>query len=78
MFDDVSYAVRFENGLYYTGFEYNPTEIPESTEIEKACLYSMDWQIPKDIYLSAYIRGKNRTYDVIKVKVKKIYEILES
>lgn len=71
------YVVRFENGKYYTASGYRPSENQESENIESARLYGMDWEVTKDIYLQQYIYGKDRAYEVVKVKVTKVFELLD-
>lgn len=77
MFDDIFYAVRFDNEKYYTATGFNPNDSQESEKIEDAALYGLDWQIPKDLYLLAYLSGKSISYEVVKVKVTKSYEIIK-
>lgn len=76
MFDDISYAVRFDNGKYYTASGYRPNQVQESEKIEDARLYSFEWQIPKDMYFNAYVFNRDRSYEFVKVKVTKSYEVL--
>ena len=76
MFDGVSYAVRFDNGKYYTASGFTMNQVQESEKIEDARLYGLEWQIPKDMYLQAYLFGKDISYEVVKVRVTKSYEIL--
>lgn len=70
MFNGIHYAVQFENGEFFTGSG-------STKNIEKAFLYRLDWEIPKDLYLQMFLYGKSLNYKVVEVKVKKTFKILE-
>ncbi|WP_432355290.1 hypothetical protein [Sporosarcina sp. A2] len=76
MIGEYSYAVRFDNGKYYTDLGYRPSHVQESESIQDAKLYGMNWLIPKDLYLAQYLLGKEMTYEIVKIKVTKTYEII--
>lgn len=73
---DIYYAVRFENGKYYTGSWLRVTDNKESENVDEASLYTIDWMIPKDLYLQQYLYGKGRRYEVVRVKVTKTFEVI--
>ena len=75
-YQETHFAVRFENGNYYTGPGFLFNDNRESDKLEYAKPYSFITQIPNDIYLKQYLYGTDRTYETLQVRVTKTYEVI--
>ncbi|QRV11367.1 hypothetical protein JR311_20300 (plasmid) [Bacillus velezensis] len=72
MLDEISYVVRFDNGRYYSIYSLSGYQ---TDDLKIAKKYTFDWEVPKDIFLMAYVANTRYSYELVKIKT--LYQIVD-